>query len=125
MQRLTASQVAAARVKILANQGGVCALCGEPIAKGEAVLDHNHVTGEVRGVLHRGCNSMLGKIENGLRIYKLTNIAKLARLLNTVIPYTASAGHGVLYPTFRTPEEKRIRANTKARKTRAAKKAST
>lgn len=38
-------------------QGGACALCHEPPAAGEAlVIDHDHATGAVRGLLHSGCN---------------------------------------------------------------------
>jgi hypothetical protein len=45
-------------------QKGVCALTGELIEEGQAVLDHDHSTQYVRGVLHRQTNVVLGKIEN-------------------------------------------------------------
>ena len=41
-------------------QGGKCALCG---SKGDLVVDHNHETMEVRGLLCSHCNMMLGFIE--------------------------------------------------------------
>jgi ribosomal protein L25 (general stress protein Ctc) len=42
-------------------QGGVCAICGGR-GKSEVLLciDHDHVTGKVRGLLCRNCNVMLG-----------------------------------------------------------------
>ena len=42
-------------------QGGGCAVCGSP-ESGERNLsvDHNHETGEVRGILCRNCNTGLG-----------------------------------------------------------------
>jgi hypothetical protein len=45
---------------LIAKQGGVCAVCGRPIEKGKEVIDHNHDTGKVRGVLHHRCNMVLG-----------------------------------------------------------------
>lgn len=57
------------RNAILAEQGGLCCLCGERIAdlNGGAVLDHDHKTGVVRGVLCRNCNGMEGKVFNRAR----------------------------------------------------------
>lgn len=125
MQKLSRSAVLPFRLQTLAKQGGRCAVCGNPLAPADSVLDHDHVTGEVRGVLHRGCNSMLGKIENHRRVAKLTTDAALAAFLQGVIPYLHQDGLGVLYPTYRTAEEKRERTNARRRKARAAKKENT
>ena len=62
---------------------------------------------------------MLGKIENHRRIAKLTSAESLAAFLQGVVPYLYSDGLGVLYPTFRTADEKRERTNARRRKARA------
>jgi hypothetical protein len=55
---------------MLKNQAGVCAICRKPetkIFKGSLCLlciDHDHVTGEVRGLLCNKCNIRLGVLEN-------------------------------------------------------------
>lgn len=107
------------RLQTLANQGNKCALCGQPLKLADAVLDHDHVTGECRGVLHRGCNSMLGKIENHRKLAKMTSAESLSNFLAGVLIYIHNARLGVAYPTHRTADEKRIRRNTKARQARA------
>ncbi|MGZ4518794.1 MAG: endonuclease VII domain-containing protein [Mycobacteriaceae bacterium] len=40
-------------------QGGRCALCG---AETRLVIDHDHTTGTVRGLLCNACNTGLGKL---------------------------------------------------------------
>ena len=47
---------------MLERQGGTCAICGNKPADGETLArDHDHVTGRVRGLLCRGCNTGLGQ----------------------------------------------------------------
>jgi hypothetical protein len=47
---------------LLAKQGGRCALCGSGFFS--LCLDHDHVTGKVRGLLCRVCNRRLGDLED-------------------------------------------------------------
>jgi len=49
-------------------QGGLCAFCFDPIemhiGSGKSgCIDHDHQTGEVRGILCNECNITIGKIE--------------------------------------------------------------
>lgn len=46
------------RSALLDAQGGLCAICGSGDVK--LFVDHCHNTGDVRGLLCRGCNSMIG-----------------------------------------------------------------
>ncbi len=124
MQRLKASEVASVRQQLYTQQGSKCKLCGQPIETAEQVLDHCHTTGEVRGVLHRGCNAMLGHLENNLPRHRLTDVRRLAGFLANVIPYLAlnlGPRSGLLYPTHKTEDEKRLLRNKRARQRRAAK----
>lgn len=49
--------------KMLAAQGGVCAICGKKPGKTRLARDHDHVTGEINGLLHVRCNHNLGAYE--------------------------------------------------------------
>jgi len=50
----------AQHAEMLNNQHGVCAICGK-IQKGKRplVVDHDHETGKVRGLLCYGCNRIM------------------------------------------------------------------
>ena len=49
---------------LLAKQGGVCAICGSSKSgtkkDGRLCIDHNHETGEIRGLLCASCNRGIG-----------------------------------------------------------------
>jgi hypothetical protein len=60
----------------LIEQGGVCGLCGLPFDSTSPRADHNHATGEFRGVLHRHCNLGLGTFNDDPIL-----LAKAARYL--------------------------------------------
>jgi hypothetical protein len=121
-QRLTATTLPAYRKQALAAQGGACALCGESVSDGEAVTDHDHTTGVVRGVLHRGCNAMLGHIENNRARHKLTNVARLSKFMAASVEYLyrKRPDDTPLYPSHRTTDEKRELRNKRARRARAS-----
>lgn len=45
--------------ELLSRQGGVCAICGAEFLD-SPYIDHNHDTGEVRGLLCMKCNVLIG-----------------------------------------------------------------
>jgi hypothetical protein len=112
--RLKASQVKAHRLDLLAQQDYKCRLCSQPLSEDQAVLDHDHKSGQIRGTIHRGCNSALGKLENASRRYKVDILA----LANGLVQYLQIQSE-VLHPTYRTLDEKKVLA--KKRRVRKAK----
>ena len=63
------------RQSLLDTQGGKCASCGGTLFGGQQThIDHNHQTGQVRGILCHGCNTALGLLgESVERIYALAS----------------------------------------------------
>lgn len=55
---------------MIVQQNNCCAVCKQPLS-GKIVVDHNHTTGKVRGILHSMCNLMVGHFENNLEAAKL------------------------------------------------------
>jgi hypothetical protein len=48
-------------VRLMKQQGGVCAICFRPQNGGRALdVDHDHETGQVRGLLCGACNAAIG-----------------------------------------------------------------
>lgn len=112
--KLLYREVKAHREKLLQGQGNRCALCGENIVD-DAVLDHCHKTGKIRRVLHRGCNAMLGKIENNLARNKMTP-ARLAQFALNLVHYVEQEYEDIVHPTYLTTEEKKMKAYKKKKK---------
>ena len=114
MKKLKSSEIKTYRTTYLTEQKQHCGLCWQVIPKGEEVLDHCHLTGQLRMVLHRGCNCLLGKIENNLKRNKITP----EMLTNILLNYESYVNNTkeVLHPTFLTEAEKREKAKKRARK---------
>jgi hypothetical protein len=49
---------------LLEAQGGGCAVCGATPEEEELPVDHDHDTGEVRGILCNNCNNGIGRFED-------------------------------------------------------------
>lgn len=122
MTRIKTTEVATVRGRLLAEQAGRCALCQLACSPQSAVLDHNHSTGAVRASLHRGCNALLGKVENNAARYGVPSVAAFGAGLGSYLQRHTINQTGLLHPTYKTEDEKRVARNAKARKARAAKK---
>lgn len=128
LARIPRSNLKGMTVKFLKDQGGLCPLCGKPIdlrIAREGVVDHDHNTGEVRGVLHRGCNGAEGKVANA--VGRWTGLGmdyeKIVPWLENLVAYLKREGTGYMYPTHKSEEEKAAAAKLKRRTQRAQKQA--
>lgn len=102
-RRLTHRELVTYRNNMRIHQMNRCALCAEEIADQEAVLDHDHHTGRIRSVLHRGCNALLGKIENNLARNRVTP-ERLKQFANRLCDYIEQERAEVVHPTFKRKE---------------------
>lgn len=108
------SEIAPLRLSLLEDQGYCCSLCGD-ICIEDAVLDHDHKTGLIRAVLHRGCNAMLGKLENNMARNKL-DIERLARWAAAVVPYITKTHTDLIHPRHKIKEQTMGRGRGRGRK---------
>jgi hypothetical protein len=58
---------------LVSDQNGLCAICSRLLAldglgKCSAVVDHDHRTGRIRGILCNTCNSGLGHLQDSLAL---------------------------------------------------------
>lgn len=77
--RLTRGITHEQRDTLLQKQGGVCAACAStvPASKKGWHVDHDHATGQVRGVLCANCNTALGHAQDSVeRLEKLITYLK-------------------------------------------------
>ncbi len=49
-------------------QGGVCGICGGRDRDRDLAIDHDHETGEIRGLLCSRCNTALGSFRDNPEI---------------------------------------------------------
>ncbi len=106
--KLKQRDIAPLREQLLVEQEHVCLLCQEVIEQNKAVLDHDHKSGHIRGVLHRGCNSLLGKIENNLARNLITP-SRLSQILKNLERYSQTQ-RPEIHPTYKPPKQKKAKS---------------
>ena len=120
--KLKGKDVKPTRSLLLEKQGFKCAICQQDCSEEQAVLDHDHKGGHVRAVLHRGCNALLGRIENNAPRHGL-KLDALIQFLHGAAEYIdvhRENVSGLIHPTHKTPEEKDIARKAKAKRKREA-----
>jgi len=118
MRKLSAGQVKQFRRKLFAEQEGICPLCLLPLPEEtrQTAIDHDHITGEIRGLLHLGCNRVEGVVFKAISTF-----GKQGKDYDTCVPflerlaeYLKKDGKGLIYHLHKTPEEKEIENKRKA-----------
>lgn len=77
-------------------QSNLCLLCKCLLVPPDAVADHDHKTGLIRGVLCRNCNGMLGKVENAANRAKRKGSS--LKWLENLVAYLKQVPATLLYP---------------------------
>jgi hypothetical protein len=124
MTRITNAQIPLVKSAILVKrQSGKCAICDTGLTVQTGRLDHDHVTGLIRGVLCNNCNGIEGKIKNLVTRGRRWHAHKdyLGKLLLYWIKYETDQTN-LFHPLHKTEDEKRLTRNKKARKKRAVSK---
>ena len=123
MTKIKAADVARIRSALLDKQKHLCPLC-EGSMKGtkgkKPALDHDHTRGHIRDVLCLNCNGIEGKVYNLARRCGSGQELRWIKNLTAYWEKHQTSQHGLIHHTHKTPLEKKLIANTKARKKRAA-----
>ncbi len=130
-EKLKYKDIKSTRLALLEQQEYRCAICGLACTIDQAVLDHchknttdchkNNTGGHIRAVLHRGCNALLGRIENNAPRHGIQLQQLIAFLVGAsrYIDFHQVNQTGLIHPLHLTPEEKAARRKAKARRARA------
>ncbi|UVD33000.1 endonuclease [Acinetobacter phage vB_Ab4_Hep4-M] len=133
-RKISRGQLRPIAMKLYKEQGEKCLLCHKPIdftkmgRDSDYAVDHDHVTGLIRGTLHRSCNAGEGKVINAVGSWgsKSKEHAAIREWLHNLLNYYAYCdAHPttMIYPSHKTADEKkeaqRVKRNAAARKARA------
>ena len=119
--RLKPKDIPLLRDKLAKEQGGKCWICQIDLSTVTACLDHDHspLSGRCRSTLCSNCNGLEG------RVFNLARRGKRQRtemdFVKSIVAYWEFHSKNPsqeIHPSHRTPEEKRIARNKKARERR-------
>lgn len=129
MRKITRGQLRAVGMQLAKAQGGVCPLCGEPLDftikgnKGDSVvIDHDHITGRIRGALHRSCNGGEGKVASAAGrwiVGSMQDSRRIAAALHRVANYLEQEPTDMIYHSHKSEDDKREIRAARERKRRA------
>ena len=99
--QLKSKDIQRIRDEILAEQNGLCYLCGKPPIR--PCLDHFHVKrikgdGKIRGVLCSSCNVFVAKVENNCVRYAI-GISDLPKILTKMVKYFQKDRYNLIHPS--------------------------
>ena len=121
-RRLPQSAIKPLREKLKSQQKNLCPITGNPLGD-DIVLDHCHKTGYIRATLPRWVNATLGRVENWAnRVGNGVDPVAFLRGCADYVEFHRKYPSGLLHPTYKTEEEKRLLRNKRARQARAKKK---
>lgn len=126
VRKLARSQTRAFTIAQAQRQKMRCPLCMgllDTQTKGAMVLDHDHNTGLIRGVLCRACNGAEGKVANAAGRWGARSMeySAIIAFLERLLVYLRKPALPVVYPLHKTEDERRLERNKKAREQRAQK----
>lgn len=126
MRKLKHSEVKPTREARWVSNKLRCEICGLSLKQSDIVLDHCHKRGWIRGAVHRGCNSLLGNLENNAPRFGIpTDSPQFFAFLHGSAGYlqrNTTCHTGLIHPLYKDENEKREIRNKKARIKRAASK---
>lgn len=120
IRQLKQSEVSGVLKQLVERQKRKCAICNEGFTpRDNAVLDHCHDTGFIRGAIHRSCNGAEGKVKTkGHLGHKGVSSRDFIIGLGEYLKEHKTPKYQLIYPTHMTEEQKRLARNKKARELR-------
>lgn len=129
MRKITRGQLRSVGMKLAQEQGGVCPLCNGPLdfsIKGNTgdsvVVDHDHISGRIRGALHRSCNGGEGKVASAAGrwiVGSMQSSDAIAAALHRVASYLEKEPTDLIYHSHKSADDKREIRAARERKRRA------
>ena len=110
--KLKRNEIAVLRTKLHQEQDRKCALCTKRLKLSDAVLDHDHLSGHCRAVIHADCNVLLGKVENYTSRHgkRMRTENRLSSALKNIWEYMLKDWtHNPLHPSHLTETDKLAR----------------
>ena len=114
-KRMRHADIPLVRAKIAKKQKHRCPICNRDMRKLIMTLDHDHVTGYIRGVLCNHCNGNLGKIEGAINRMDVLGIGASIMLERIALWHLSSnLKKKLVHPSAETMVERKDRIKKRA-----------